>query len=68
MNVGVFLQVLRKRESLEAEHADMLLNRLVRSNMSSQRKARGIGLVATCHFAFIRSFHLVWCSLFLVDL
>lgn len=65
VDVDVLLQILRQCESFEAEDADVLLDRLVGCDVSSQRETRRVSLAAACQFAFVRSFHRL--SLFRVN-
>ena len=57
VDVHMLFQVLCKSELFKTEDTNMLLNCRVRSDVSSQGKARCVALVAACHFAFVRSFH-----------
>ena len=57
MDVGVLLEVLCQGESLEAEDANVLLDRRVGGDVSSEGEACCVGLVTALDFAFIRSLH-----------
>ena len=57
VDVGVLLEVLCQGESLEAEDANVLLDRRVGGDVSSEGEACGVGLVAALYFALIRSLH-----------
>ena len=59
MDVGVLLQVLCKSERFETNHADVLLDLLVRSNVSSRRELGRVGLVTARLFASVGLFHLI---------
>lgn len=59
VDVGVLLQVLGQCEGLEAQDADMLLDRGVRRDMSPERESGGVAFVAAGDFAFIWSFHYI---------
>ena len=57
MDVRVLLQVLGESESLEAEDADVLLDRGVGCDVSPEGEAGSVGLVADGDFTFVWSFH-----------
>ena len=57
VDVRVLLQVLGQSKGLEAQDADVLLDRGVGRNVSPEGEPRSVGLIAARHFAFIRSFH-----------
>lgn len=53
----MLLQVLGKSEGLETENTNMLFDRRMRSDVSPEREACGVGLIAARHFTFIGSLH-----------
>ena len=57
VDVHVLLQVLGQSECLEANHADMLLDRAMRGDVSAQGEARGVRFVAAGDFAGVGSLH-----------
>ena len=57
VDVHVLLQVLSQGKGLEAQDADVLLDRGVGCDVSPEGEACCVGLIAARHFAFIRSFH-----------
>ena len=57
VNVGVLLEVLCQGEGLKAYDTYVLLPGRVRSDMSSEGKACGVGLVTASYFAFVGSLH-----------
>jgi len=57
VDVCVLFQILGQCESFEAQHTDVLLDRRVGRDVSPQREAGGVGLVAARDFAFVWSFH-----------
>ena len=58
VDVGVLFEVLREREALEAEHADVLLDTLVARHVAPQGEARRVRFGASGSFAEERSLHL----------
>ena len=53
----MLLQVLGESESLEAEYANVLLDRGVGCDVSPEGEAGSVGLVADGDFTFVWSFH-----------
>lgn len=53
----MLLQVLGQSERLEAEDADVLLDRGMGSDVSPEREPGGVGFVAPGDFAFEGSLH-----------
>ena len=53
----MLLQVLGKSEGLETENTNMLFDRRMRSDVSPEREACSVGLIAARHFTFIGSLH-----------
>ena len=57
VDVRVLLQVLGQSKGLEAQHANVLLDRRVGCDVSPEGEPRGVGLIAARHVALVRSFH-----------
>ena len=57
MDVHVLFEVLGQGKSLEAEGANVLLDRRVRCDVSPEGEASGVRFVAASNLAFVWSFH-----------